>query len=461
MRSTPTALTLLVLSLTLMPGAARAGDKKPSTPPQAATFPQAYLKASPDLQRFSDPGYYRALAGDGIRNADPKAIFQRMAAATQAGEGYKALYLSRLFTELQPDNQTGWANRARLAESVGFHSEAVGARERAEGGSQSPVQGGALPGAFTVQPKTLSDWAAALALASDDVKAREGRAVIVAVRDDLSGVVVPSNEEIQAADRGPWVNAKPVQLEHVLTNLFAMPKATPMDRKSVKGGLFALGALALAGTTFATTVGAGDAAAQFSEMYGNAMAHAYEVPSELKGGSFIAVTYVNGTAKSTTVTPKTAGKHEAIRTPVPMLWASGGSLSPTIEALWRNGDTGKTEAIKLDGKTTKQQWKKYELKPLFYPRVQQLCAEPNRCSKPLTLMELMLSEDDLRLLAPGTETSLPKIGTWIDRYSSHQSISVATAGDRFTGFDSTGVVYITRQQPTEWLVAGVGSQAKK
>jgi hypothetical protein len=65
-----------------------------------------------------------------------------------------------------------------------------------------------------------------LALASDDVKAREGRAVVVAVRDDLSGVAVPTNEEIQQEARGPWANAKPVQLEDVLPNLFAMPQAT-------------------------------------------------------------------------------------------------------------------------------------------------------------------------------------------------------------------------------------------
>lgn len=462
MKNRRTTLIPFVLTALIVATTAYADDKKPAAEPKPQTFPQAYFKTSKDLQRFSDPAYFRALAADGIRTADPKALFQRISAATQAGEVYKALYLSRVFTELQPENQTGWANRARLAASLGFEIEASGARANAESGSARVLQGAALPGAFKVRPTSLSDWAAALALASDDVMVREGRAVVVAVRDDLSGVSVPTNEEIQREARGPWATAKPVQLEDVLPNLFAMPQATPMDRKSMKGGLFALGALALAGSTYATTIGAGDAAAQFSEMYGNAMAHAFEVPSEFKGGSFTTVTYANGTPRSTTVTPKTAGKREAIGTPVPMLWASGGSLSPTIAAAWRNGDSAKSEAIKMDAKTTKQEWKKYELKGLLYPRMHQLCTAPNQCSPQLTLMELLLSADDLQALAPGTESHLPQLSAWFSRYASRQPISVAAAGDRFVGFDAAGVVYITRHRPTEWLAtSGAAAPIKK
>lgn len=465
MKRTHTTLTSLALTVLMTAGSAFANDEETRKPVPGSlafpqTFPQTFLKASSDLQRFNDLIYYKTLAADGIRHADPKALFQRIAAATQAGEGYKALYLSRLFTHMQPENQTGWANRARLAASLGFATEAAGAQANTEAGAATAVRGGALPGSFKVRPTTLSDWAAAIALASDDVMAREGRAVVVAVRDDLSGVSVPTNEEVQLEGRGPWATAKPLQLDDVLPNLFAMPQATPMDRKSMKGGLFALGALALAGSTYANTIGAADAAAQFSEMYGNAMAHAFEVPSEFKGGSFTAVTYVNGAPRSTNVTPKTAGKREAIGTPVAMLWASGGSLSPTIEAVWRNGDSGKSEAIKLDAKTTKQEWKKYEIKSLLYPRMHQLCAAPNQCSPKLTLMELMLSADDLQALAPGTETRLPHLSAWSARYASRQPISVAAAGDRFTGFDAGGVTYITRHRPTEWLATGAVATAK-
>jgi hypothetical protein len=456
-------ITCLILTIAITTSASHAADKKPAAPvaSPAAGFPAAYLKTQPELQRFADPAYFRMLAADEIRNADPKALFARMAAATQANEGYKALYLSRLFTALQPDNRTGWANRAQLAAGLGFDDEAAAARANAETGAATPVRGGALPGTLKVRPTSLADWAAAMALVSDDVKAREGRPVVVAVRDNLSGVSVPSNEEIQREARGPWVNAKPVQLEDVLTNLFAMPQATPMDRKSMKGGLFAMGALALAGSTYATQIGAVDAAAQLSEAYGNAMAQAFEVASDFKGGSFMAVTYANATPKTTTHTPKTAGKHEAIGTPVAMLWASGGSTSPVLDALWRNGDSNKSEAIKLDAKTTKQEWKKYELKAMSYPRLQQLCAT-NQCSAQVTIMEVMLTADDLRVLAPGTETLLPRLATYATRYTSRQPISIAAAGDRITGFDSTGVAYITRQRPTEWLAtAAPVASAKK
>jgi hypothetical protein len=452
MKSIRTTVTTLVLGALMTTSVSHASDKKPAGPAASASgFPAAFLKTQPDLQRFADPAYYRMLAADGLREADPKALFARIAAATQANEGYKALYLSRLFTELRPDNQTGWANRARLAANLGFEAEAAAARTNAESGSATPVRGAALPGTFKVRPTSLADWAAAIAMASDDVRAREGRAVVVAVRDDLSGLSVPSNEEIQREARGPWANAKPVQLEDVLPNLFAMPQATPMDRKSMKGGLFAMGALALAGSTYATHIGAADAAAQLSQAYGNVMAHAFEVPSDFKGGSFLAVTYANGIAKSANITPKTAGKHEAIGTPVAMLWASGGSLTPTLDAVWRNGDSSKSEAIKLDAKTTKQEWKKYELKAMSYPRVQQLCAGVNQCSTPVTVLEVMLSADDLQALAPGTDARLPRLSSYAARYASRQPISVAAAGDRITGFDATGVVYITRQRPTEWL----------
>jgi hypothetical protein len=438
-----------------------AEERKPDANTPAATFPETFLKTSPELRRFADPAYFKMLAADGIRTSDPKALFQRIAAATQAGEAYKALYLSRLFTELQPDNRVGWTNRAKLAASLGFEAEAAAARANAETGSTRSLAGMALPGIDKPRPSTLADWAAALALVADDTTSREGRAVVLAVRDDLSGVSVASAQEIEREARGPWATAKPVQLEDVLPNLFAMPQATPMDRKSMKGGMFALGALALAGSAYSSSVGAADSAATLAGLYGTAMASAYEVPSDFKGGEFVAMTYANGTARATKMAPKTAGKREAVGTPLPLLWASGPSLSPSIAAAWRNGDSNKSEAIKLDAKTKKQEWKKYEVPSLMYPRMHQLCAAPDSCSPKLTLLELMLSADDVRALAPGTESSLPNIASWASRYASRQPVSVTTAGERFVGFDASGVVYITRHRPTEWLVSAAAPSSGK
>jgi hypothetical protein len=193
---------------------------------------------------------------------------------------------------------------------------------------------------------------------SDDTGAREGRPSVLSVRDDLSGVQVPPTEEIQRQARGPWVTPKPIQIDDVIPNIFVMPSGTPMDRKSMKGGLFALGALAMAGSAYSQIAGVAESAAALSELSGNVMARAFEVPSDFKDGSFVSVTYVNGAPRATTLKPKTAGKHEAIGTPVPMLWASGHSLSGHVRAIWSNGDDARTEAIRIDSKTTKQEWKK-------------------------------------------------------------------------------------------------------
>jgi hypothetical protein len=440
--------------------AVRAEDNKGAAATVPATYPVTVFKASPELDRFADPAYYRMLAADGLRSSDPKAVYERMVAAARAREGYKALYLSRIFTELEPANQTGWTNRAQLASALGFEAEAAAARANASIGTAARLSGGALPGVFQVRPETLADWAAAVALAADDTFAREGRQMVLAVRDDLSGVQVPATEEVQRQARGPWVTAKPVQLHDVLSNVFAMPSATPMDKKSMKGGMFALGIVTMAGSAYSQFSGVAESAATLSELSGNAMAKAFEVASDFKDGSFVSVTYVNGTPRSTTLKPKTAGKHEAIGTPVPMLWASGPSLSPAVQALWSNGDTSKSEAIRIDGKTTKQEWKKYELKPLMYPKVQQLCDRRDRCSSRLTILEVMLSADDLRALAPATASRLPNISTWSSQYGLGDHLTVAAAGERYTGFDASGVTYVTRQRPTEWLVTASAASKK-
>jgi len=452
-------VTVALTAVMLAPGI-HAEDKKAAAKSAGTAFPETFLKTSPQLQRFADPAYFRMLVADGIRTSEPKALFERLAAATRAGEAYKALYLSRLFTELQPDNKVGWTNRATVAASLGFTAEAAAAQAKAETGSTQPLAGAALPGTVEARPKTLADWAAAVALIADDTNAREGRAVVLAVRDDLSGVSVATAEAIERENRGPWATAMPVQLEDVLPNLFAMPQATPMDRKSRKGGMFALGALALAGSAYSSSVGAADSAATLAGLYGNAMASAYNLPSDFKGGEFVATTYGSGSPRATKMTPKTAGKSEATGTPLPLLWASGPSLSPFLAATWRNGDSSKSEAIKLDARTKKQEWKKHEVPALMYPRMHQLCAAVNDCSPMLTLLEVMLSADDVRALAPGIESRLPNLASWASKYSGRQPISVVAAGDRFTGFDPSGVVYITRHRPTEWLVTS-GAGARK
>ena len=120
--------------------AVRAEEKKGASTAAPATYPVTLMKAAPELDRFADPAYFKMLASDGLRSSDPKALYERIVAATKAGEGYKALYLSRIFTELEPANQIGWTNRAQLASALGFEAEAAAAKGNAASSAPARVR---------------------------------------------------------------------------------------------------------------------------------------------------------------------------------------------------------------------------------------------------------------------------------------------------------------------------------
>jgi hypothetical protein len=121
--------------------------------------------------------------------ATVSATTVQAAETTSAREGNKAPDRSRIFTDLERATEIGWTNRAQLA---------------------------------------------AIALMRGNTSAPEGRAVVLVVGDDPSGVDVPSTEDIQRQSLPPWVNAKPIQLNQVLPTFLAMPQATPMDRQSMQ-----------------------------------------------------------------------------------------------------------------------------------------------------------------------------------------------------------------------------------
>ena len=151
------------------------GLPEESKPPVAGSrLPGSFIDAFPEFERFRDEGYSRLMAGDALRVADVKALFERMTAASRNGEIYKALYFARLFTHAKPELAAGWSNRAELAATVGVAQEAAASHANAQAGGHLSVPPAALPGAIKVRPSTLADWAAALALVSDDVAAKEG-----------------------------------------------------------------------------------------------------------------------------------------------------------------------------------------------------------------------------------------------------------------------------------------------
>jgi hypothetical protein len=153
-------------------------------------FPEAYLQGVSGAQRFRNPTYFKLLAGSGVRLVDPKTLFARMQAAAAENDRYKALYLSRMFTQVAPENATGWSNRARLASDLGLSGEAAVSDANAHSAGQAarpPSE--LLPGVSSMpKPASLRDWAAAVAVLSDAVVEREGSASLIAVEDSVSGV---------------------------------------------------------------------------------------------------------------------------------------------------------------------------------------------------------------------------------------------------------------------------------
>ena len=220
----------------------------PPPPPHPASDPGKVNKAD----RLADADYSTWMLGNGLRQAPPEKLFERMKAAADSKEQYKALYFSRLITDAAPNLSGAWTNRAAFADALGLGGEANLSRANSDSGnSRVIVHGGMLPGTtLSHRPTTLSDWAAAMSLLADDTAAREGSAV-VAVRDDVTGV-----EEVQGEN--PQVNGRPISLDDLLANAFVLKNADPMKEHNTRGGMLALGiAMAALG---GVSAGLGDAA---------------------------------------------------------------------------------------------------------------------------------------------------------------------------------------------------------
>ena len=247
-------VTVALAAMMFAPGI-HAEDKKTAATSAGTAFPETFLKTSPsssDLRIRRISGCSSPM-GSGPRNR------KRSSSASQPrrGRGRRTRLCTSRACSPSFSRITRWDGpTARpLPPALGSPPKRLRHRPRRKPVRPQPLAGTALPGTVKARPTTLADWAAAVALVADDTTAREGRAVVLAVRDDLSGVSVATAEAIERENRGPWATAMPVQLEDVLPNLFAMPQATPMDRKSMKGGMFALGALALAGSAYSSTRG--------------------------------------------------------------------------------------------------------------------------------------------------------------------------------------------------------------
>lgn len=463
-------VSVLVIASCLT-ASAKKNEKQELKQQPATGFGLAYTRVVKGADRFEDAGYFKLMASDGIRNVDPKALYARLQAAVAANERYKALYLARIFTDLKPDTPAAWSNRAQLASALGLTDEATVCEQNAKNPSQRvnvPLTD-VLPGTGLLsKPMTLSDWAAATALLSDGVAEKKGKQDLVAYKDLVSGIHEATKEEIAERDQsnrevglnpsGPWADPKPVQLRHVLANSFDLQNANPMHEKSFnKGSLF--GAIMMAGLSGMQVNLNPTLSQQARNMSEQMMGRASQVPSNYQGGSYTRVIFNDGKEVATPDHPQTSGQVETVGNPLPFLWASGGSTEPYFTGNWRSNDGAKVKKITSSNVNDVSNSHAKLFRPpaqLRFPKLMGLCTslEPSSCSNPLSLMELLLTEDDVAALAPALTSRVLDLDPYREQYDSGNLILKPGNGgnDRIWGGDD-GAMYELHLSTTSWLTS--------
>jgi hypothetical protein len=438
-----------------------------------AAFAAPYTKVVRGAERFENANYFSLMASDGIRKIDAKVVYARLQAAVAADERYKALYLARILTELKRDNPAVWTNRAQLASALGLVGEATACESNAKNPSQ-PVSvslADILPGtALKIKPTTLSDWAAATALLSDGMAEKDGKQALVSFKDMVSGIHEATEKEI--ADRnesfqqnglnppGPWAIPEPVQLRHVLANAFELRSAEPMHNHSTSnGGMFA--AMMMAGLSGMQQNTNPTLARQTMDAAQQMAGRASEVPSHYKGGSYTRVAFDDGKEVITPDHPQTSGEFETVREPVPFLWASGGSMEPYFFGYWKTTQSTKVRKItiaNLDDVNNAHAKRYSPPTELAFPKLAKLCIvrgpEDKVCSSPLSLMELLLTRDDVGTLAPALSADLVNLDGYRQSYDSAILVLEPSNGDGqyMWGVDDNGALFQLSPSATSWLI---------
>jgi hypothetical protein len=471
--SKTSVVIFLLFAFSVTAFAKKKEHKEVAVHPPSTAFPAAYTKVVPGMQRFENLDYFKLMAAEGLTKVDAKALYSRLQAAVSANEGYKALYLARVLTQIEPSNAAMWTNRAQLAMAIGVSDEAAACLLNAKNPAQAvkvPLTG-VLPGqGLGMKPSTLADWAGATAMISDGVAEKEGKQALVAFKDSVSGIHEATEAEVKERDNearesgltppGPWATPEPVQLKHVLGNVFAERAADPMHFKSIsKGGMF--GAMLMAGLSGANMNINPGMAQQGMVMAQQMAGRASEVPSHYRGGSYTRVTFADGKELDTADHPQTAGLDETVANPVPFLWASGGSMEPAISAVWQTNQKLKVQRITTENVDDINNAKEFNPPgQLQFPKLMSLCVGNDRksrqfCTDPMTLMELLLTPEDIAAVAPSLSASVQDVDMYRKTYGSlYLTLRPGNGGgSQMWAADGEGAVYRLKTSPTAWVVA--------
>jgi hypothetical protein len=459
----------------------------------AAAFPACYTRSAVGAGRFEDQRYYGLMAADGLRSSPPQALFARSTAAAKSGELYKALFFARLLTKAAPDRPAVWTNAAAIADQLSLSKEAAGYRAHAIGAAAGSLVSELLPGApIPRRPKTLSDWAAAVSLMSDNLAAIDGPQALASLKDAVSGMQV-NHGPSQISGRGvvQWAEPVPIRLDDVLPNVFALRDARAMAQRGVGWGNILLAtyatASAAAGAAFAGTNPYYNPAANanLSAASGEAVAQAFAQTGRWKDGSYTIRRYTDGHAAEQRLTPRPAGEFEAIDLPVPVLLASGDALSGTqiVRMTDKSGGPARMLARRISSDGAAAKPKASTVAAMSYPRLatlrQRVQASENvqrygsvYGDTAVTVLELLLSPEDIAALAPGASaaitSSLPALGAAASAYERGDETLVFNVQNgllrdsndgvegNLIGWDARGVCYAVSVTPGAWAVPALG-----
>lgn len=461
-------------------------------------MPPALVRSLAGGGRFADPDYVRWLAGDGLLSADSQALSARMQAAARRGEANKALYFARLLTTLRPKLRAAWVDRARLAGALQLQDEMTASLAHArDAAAPDAVPEGILPGrGLAAQPVDLQDWAAALGLLSDGLAHTMGSNATAAVTDDLYGLEFVRDPE------SPYATAKPLLAALLPPNIFALVPAgmSAMQQKKGHGGLLRMAGiggmlLATAGATNSdpvTQMQAGQLAQESGTLLGQGLAER----SRYAGGNYKAVVFDREEPQTLARQPEPAGGTHAVGLPLPVLWASGGSMRPFIDANFSDSNgyvSPPASVVRIQVRDSGDLRVNSGSSPddsdfLLFPKLAMLADGAGHQTAPLTLLEIMLNNDDLAALAPGKRFKLPDLGPYAGAYARNQLQFIpgdgafspefwAARGDQaapmvaalsslmlgtganphpewnsgLLAFDPEGRVYLVLQTPNQWV----------
>lgn len=387
-------------------------------------FPQSFIRLLPkDGVRFNDDKYFRFYCSNGLATVDPEALFRRVSDAAKSGNAYKALFLARLFTRVRPDLDAGWNNRKQIAASLQLGAEVSAAEKRAGAG------GVFLSGAPKAVPRSLADYAAALALAADDLAALFPKGALAAVVDSVSGIESTFHDSLEP---------KQQLLSDLLPNLLAVTGGKPAKfRVSNPGDSFMA---TLSSVAAGVSAGVGDTAGAEANARksGEYSARAGAVPSHYVDASFLAARI--GGVQSQTFYPKSGGEMNLLDTPCPILVASGGSLSAFTTARFANREGNfKRFRVSRTAGTQGELVKHPPGTPLRFPRLMTLWVSGQELQL-VSLLEAILDQNDAKQF--GAPVPIPNLSGCDQAYTKNQLLfAFSNTRGGITGLDSKDVAY--------------------